>query len=554
MNLQATAGPDRITGLAFATRSEVIAPNGMVATSHPLATQAGLDILKAGGSAVDAAIAANAMLGLVEPTGNGIGGDLFAILWSAEQQGLVGLNASGRAGSLMTRENLPGRIPGEGPKSITLPGALSGWAALLEAHGTITLAEALAPAIELAESGFPVSAGLADEWAVFEGLLYDEAARRTFLVNSERAPRAGEWHRNPDLAETFRRIAENGPGLLYGGALGTRIAEHVQGLGGYLTPEDFARHRAEWVEPASVRYGNFRLWELPPNGQGIAALEMLRILEPYELAAMGHNSADYLHHLVEAKKLAYADLEQAVGDPDFMITTPEEMLSDDFIAQRRAAIDPDRALPRASPHPSLTTTETTYLSAADRDGNMVSLIASLAGGFGSRLVVPGTGFALQNRGVGLSYEPGRANTAGPGRRPFHTIIPGFVTRTGTDGTESPFLSFGIVGGPQQPQAHVQVLLNLVLFGMDVQQALDAPRFRHWEANRVSFEPAIPAEVVDRLRAIGHEPQNPLMETAQAIFLGPNPGLIFGGGQAIRRAARGYIAGSDSRRDGLAAAY
>jgi len=488
---------------------------------------------------------------------SGVGGDMFAILWSARERRLVGINGSGRSGSLMTREALSsaGRIPGDGPRTITVPGALSGWAALLEKHGTIALAEALAPAIVLADEGFPISDNAAAEWAVFANLLKkDPGASATFLVDGEHPPGVGGWFSNPDFAVTLRTIAEKGPGALYGGALGQRIATHVQELGGYLTPEDFRSHAAEWVEPQSVSFRKHRLWELPPNGQGIAALEMLRILEPYDLAAMGHNSASYLHHLIEAKKLAYADLEHAVGDPDFMAVKPDQLLADDFIARRRSLIDRARALERADPDASLTTSETTYLTVADRNGNMISFIASLAGGFGSGVVVPGTGFALHNRGVGFSYEEGRANSVGPARRPFHTIIPGFVTRAAPDGGQEPWLSFGIVGGPQQPQAHVQVLLNMLLFDMDVQQALDAPRFRHWSGNQVSFEGAIPSPVIDELRSMGHAPQNPLIETVQTIFLGSNGGLVFGGGQAIMRGPRGYVAGSDSRRDGLAAAH
>lgn len=535
----------------------VYAPHGVVATSQPLASQAGLAVLQRGGNAVDAAVTAAAVLNVVEPYMTGIGGDLFAILWAAEEERLVGLNGSGRSGSLMTREAFQDiqRMPGDGPRTITVPGALSGWAALLERYGTITLAEALAPAIALAEEGFPVGDVTAAEWSIFEGFLQkDPGAQATFLFDGERTPAVGEWYANPEFAATLRTLAEEGPEVLYGGELGQRIAEHVQELGGYLTVEDFRQHEAEWVEPLSVPYKDYRLWELPPNGQGIAALEMLRILEPFDLAAMEHNTAEYLHHLIEAKKLAYADLEHFVGDPDFMTVTPEQLLSDEIIARRRAKIDPDRALRNADPEASLGQSETTYLTAADEAGNMISFINSLAGGFGSGVVVPGTGFALQNRGVGLSYREGRANTIGPRRRPFHTIIPGFVTKTAADGSQEPWLSFGIVGGPQQPQAHVQVLLNMLLFDMDVQQALDAPRFRHWRGNQVSFESAIPEEVVEELREMGHAPQNPLGQTAQAIFLGPNPGLVFGGGQAIQRLPRGYVAGSDSRRDGLAAAH
>lgn len=533
----------------------VYAPHGAVATSQPLASQAGLQVLQRGGNAVDAAVTAAAVLNVVEPYMTGLGGDMFAILWSEQEQRLVGINGSGRAGALMTREALGSNAPDTGPQSITVPGALSGWAALLEKYGTITLAEALGPAVALAREGFPVSKTTASEWALFaDDLKSHPGARNTYLIDGARAPLAGEWFTNPDLSRTMQAIADAGPGLLYGGTLGQSIAKYVQELGGFLTAEDFARHRAEWVEPLSVAFKGYRVWELPPNGQGIAVLEMLRLLEPYDLAAMGHNSPSYLHHLIEAKKLAYADLEHFVGDPAFMTVAPDRLLADDFITGRRRQLSSMRALSHATPDRSLTQSETTYLAVADAEGNMISFINSLGAPFGSGIVVPGTGFALQNRGAGFSVEEGRANTVAPGRRPFHTIIPGFVTTSGPDGKQRPWLSFGIVGGPQQPQAHVQLLLNILLFDMDVQQALDAPRFRHWRASSVTFEAPIPQSTIDELRSMGHLTQDPLMEVGSMLSVGKNMGLIFGGGQAIMRKDRGYVAGSDSRRDGVAAAY
>ncbi|MEO1021303.1 MAG: gamma-glutamyltransferase [Bacteroidota bacterium] len=535
----------------------VYSPNGAIATSQPLASQAGLKVLQDGGNAVDAAVTAAAVLSVVEPYMTGIGGDMFAIVWLEKEKQLIGLDGSGYAGSLMTKEAIGdrARVPDEGAKSVTLPGALSGWAKLLEAYGTLTLEEALQPAIELAEYGFPVSRITAEEWGIFTNKIsYDEGAKRTFLIDETRSPEAGDWFANTDYANTLKRIAKEGPGLFYGGALGKKIAQHVQELGGFLTEDDFARYSAQWVQPISVSYKGYRLWELPPNGQGIAALEMLKILEGYELETMDQNSPEYLHHLIEAKKLAYADLEYYVGDPDFMTTTPDQLLSDAFIAGRRSLIQPDRASSRMDPDTSLTTTETTYLTVADNQGNMVSFINSLAGSFGSGVVVPGTGFALQNRGVGLSMQDDRANSVAPNRKPFHTIIPGFVTKEDSSGVQHPWLSFGIVGGAQQPQAHVQLLLNLILFDMDLQEAMDAPRFRHWEKNQVSFETSIPENVVETLRDMGHAPQNPLMSTAQQIFLGTNRGLVFGGGQAIMRLERGYVSASDSRRDRGAMGY
>lgn len=550
---QAAPGPATIQ---FQEKA-VYAPNAVVASSQPLASQAGLAVLQRGGNAVDAAVTAAAVLSVVEPYMTGIGGDMFALVWLEQEQRLVGINGSGYAGALMTLDKMGDRrrVPDEGAESVTLPGALAGWAQLLATHGTISLAEALAPAIALAEQGFPLSASIADEWAMYKtDLSWDAGARATFLIDGQRTPKAGEWFRNPDYADTLKLIAAQGPAVLYGGELGDRIATRLQQLGGFLTLEDFARYQAEWVEPISVSYKGYRVWELPPNGQGIAALAMLKILEPFDLAAMQHNSADYLHHLIEAKKLAYADLEHFVGDPAFMQVSPAQLLSDQLIAKRRQLIDGKQAMLRADPEPSLTTSETTYLSVADSKGNMVSFINSLAGSFGSRIVVPGTGFALQNRGVGLSVQPGRVNTVAPGKRPFHTIIPGFVTKVDAQGQQKPWLSFGIVGGAQQPQAHVQLLLNMIEFGMDVQQAIDAPRFRHWEDNRVSFEQGIADSTVAQLMARGHASQHPFEATLQSFFRGNHPGLIFGGGQAVQRAEKGYVAGSDSRRDGVAAAH
>jgi gamma-glutamyltranspeptidase/glutathione hydrolase len=529
-----------------AGRSTVYAPHGAIATSQPLASAAGLAVLQSGGNAVDAAVTAAAVLNLVEPHMTGMGGDMFAILWSAEEGRLVSLNASGRSGSLMTREELLRRgytsVPIHGAEPITVPGALSGWAALLERYGTIGLAEALAPAIELAEQGFPVTPIIARQWAMeVEKLKRDEGARATYLIDGERAPGAGEWFRNPDFAATLRSVAERGPATLYGGELGQRIVERVRQLGGFLTLEDLQNHAPIWVDPISVDFKGYRVYELPPNGQGIAALEMLRILEPYDLAAMGHNSARYLHHLVEVKKLAFADLAGWVGDPEHMTVSPKDLLSDEFIEARRALLDPNRAAERVEPGAAATASETIYLSAADRYGNMISFINSIYWEFGSGVVVPGTGFALQNRGAGFTLEPDLANTVGPGKRPFHTIIPAFVTRAAADGGEEPWIAFGVMGGSIQPQGHVQVLLNLMLFDMSLQEAIDAPRFRHLVGLQVALETPIGDEVRGALAALGH------------VIL-PDGSVSFGGGQAVMRLERGWAAASDPRKDGMAVGH
>src|SRR2546422_331794 len=544
MTRAADSQQPRPTSLAH--RSTVYAPHGMLATSQPLATAAGLAVLERGGNAVDAAVTAAAVLNVVEPPMTGIGGDLFAIVWSAKDHKLYGLNASGRSGSLMTSAALLAKghttMPQESVEDITVPGALSGWDALLRRFGRITLAQALRPAIGYAEGGFPVTPIIAAEWATqVAKLRQDEGARTTYLVDDGRAPQAGEWFQNPDLARSLRLIAEQGIGALYGGDLGRRIAERVRALGGYLTVDDLGKHRPEWVEPISVTFKGYRVWELPPNGQGVAALEMLKILEPYDLKALGHNSAAYLHLLIEAKKLAYADIARYVGDPTAMTLPAANLLTDAYAASRRALLDPSRAADRPAPGKPLTASETIYLTVADSAGNMVSFINSLYDLFGSGVVVPGTGFALQDRGAGFTLEPDLPNTVAPGKRPFHTIIPAFVTRPDGRGGDAPWLSVGVMGGSMQPQGHVQLLLNLIVFGMDLQDAIDAARFRHLEGRRVALEAPIAETVRRALAALGHE-------------LTPEADVAFGGAQAIMRLPRGYAGGSDPRKDGMAAGH
>ncbi len=546
------AQPQAPRPTTLAGRSTVYAPNGTIATSQPLATSAGLAMLQRGGNAIDAAVVAAAVLTVVEPNMTGVGGDLFAMVWSARDKNLHGLNASGRSGSLMTRETLADRgrtRVSQGIEAVTIPGSLSGWAALLEKFGTLTLAEALAPAIAIAEEGFPVTPIIAQGWAGQVNLLRrDEGARAALLVDGERAPRVGEWFRMPDLARTYREIAQRGPAHLYGGDLGRRVAAFVESQGGFLTPGDFAAHTVEWVQPISVPFQGYRLWELPPNSQGVAALQMLRLLESYDLKAMGHNSAAYLHHLIEAKKLAYADIEHYVGDPAFMTQPVEHFLSDAWIRERRALINPAQAMERAEPGRAATASDTIYLAASDRDGNMVSFINSVYDYFGSGVVVPGTGILLHDRGVGFTMTEGRANTVAPKKRPFHTIIPAFVTTTTRNAGvlrdaagDEPYLAFGVMGGAMQPQGHVQVLLNLLTFGMDLQQASDAARFRHMSGRRVALESPIPDDVRAALRAMGHE----IIEERN---------VAFGGAQLVMKLPRGWAAASDSRKDGHAGGH
>ncbi len=538
----ATVAAQRPTTLAG--RSTVYAPQGMVATSQPLASAAALEVLRNGGNAIDAAVAASAVLGVTEPHMTGIGGDMFAIVWLAKEQRLVAINASGRAGSRMIRDTLLARGfragSQQGAMSVTVPGALAGWDLLLRSHGTRSLREMLQPAIAYARDGFPLTPIIAAQWAEQTELLQrDSAAAATYLPGG-RAPRAGEWFRNPDLARTMQAIADSGVGVFYGGSVGQRIVRHLERLGGFLTLDDLRNNAPNWVTPISVPFRGYRIWELPPNNQGIAALEMLRILEPYDLKAMGHNSAAYLHHLIEAKKLAYADLDRFVGDAEHLELTAEQMLSDEFIAARRQLLNPTRAQERVDPGPSRTRSETVYLTTADAEGNMVSFINSIYDYFGSGVVVPGTGFALHNRGAGFALTPGLPNTVAPGKRPFHTLIPGFVTQT-VNGREQAYMSFGLMGGGVQAQGHVQFLLNHLEFGMDLQAAIDAPRFRHYNGYRVALEAPFGDALRSSLAAMGH-------------VLIDQPPIAFGGAQAIIRLPRGYSAGSDPRKDGLAIGY
>ena len=528
----------------MAGRSTVYAPNAAVATSQPLASAAGLEILRQGGNAIDAAVAAAAVLSVTEPHMTGIGGDMFAIVWLARDQKLVALNASGRAGSLMTRETLMARGfragSQQGVMSVTVPGALAGWELLVRTHGRRTLAQALQPAIAYARDGFPLTPIIAEQWADNTDFLQrDSAAAATYLPGG-RAPKAGEWFRNPDYARTLQTIADSGIATFYGGSIGRRIVARLQQLNGFITLEDLRRNAPNWVTPISVPFRGYRVWELPPSNQGIAALEMLRILEPYDLRAMGHNTAAYLHHLIEAKKLAYADLDRFVGDADHLDMPADRMLTDEFIAERRRHMHPTRAQERVDPGPLRTQSETVYLTVADAEGNMVSFINSIYDYFGSGIVVPGTGFALHNRGAGFTLTSGLPNTVAPGKRPFHTLIPGFVTRT-VNGREEAYMSFGLMGGGVQAQGHVQFLLNHFVFGMDVQAAIDAARFRHYNGLRVALEPPIGDSVRAALSAMGHT-------------LIDQPTIAFGGAQAIIRLPKGFAAGSDPRKDGMAVGY
>jgi gamma-glutamyltranspeptidase/glutathione hydrolase len=520
-----------------AGRSTVYAPRFAAATSQPLATGAALSVLEAGGNAIDAAVTAAAVLNVTEPYMTGIGGDMFALFWSAREGRLVGLDASGCAGSLASTRGIldagHASIPDHDARAVTVPGALAGWQALLERYGTLTLDQALRPAIRLAEDGFPVTPVIARDWAsMTEALSRHPGAASTFLIEG-RPPSAGTWFRNADLAATLGAIATQGAEAFYGGSVGARVIQELDRLGGFLTLSDLERHEVRWVQPISMRYHDVTVHELPPAGQGIAALQMFGMLERFDLARLGHNSAPYLHLLIEAKKLAYADLTRYVADPAHMDVTAEALLDGAYLNTRGGLIDPGSAAEHPEPGSAMTASDTVYLSTADGEGNMVSFINSIYRYFGSCIVAPGTGFALQNRGAGFVLEHGHPNALAPGKRPLHTIIPAFVTRG-----EEPWLSYGVMGGPMQPQGHVQVLLNLLHFGMDPQEALEAPRFRHLDGRRVAVE-GLTDDVSDALTRLGHELVDP-------------GDLAFGGAQAIMRLERGWAAASDPRKDGMAA--
>jgi gamma-glutamyltranspeptidase / glutathione hydrolase len=545
---------DRVTGRTFATRSEVIARHGMAATSQPLATQVALDVLKAGGSAVDAAIAANAVLGLVEPTGCGVGGDLFALVWDAKTQRLSGLNGSGRSPKSLTLDELRRRgltkIPSHGPLPVSVPGTVDGWFELHSKFGRLPMPQVLAPAIRYAEEGFPVTELIAFYWdrsvpllGQFPGFI------ETFTIDGL-APRKGEIFKNPSLARTYRMLAEGGRDAFYKGEIARAIDAYMKRNGGFLSYEDLAAHSSTWVEPVSTAYRGYEVWELPPNGQGIAALQILNLLEAYDLAGMGFGSADHVHLFVEAKKLAFEDRARHYADMEFSKVPVQALISKEYAAERRSLIDPKRAARDVKPgNPALDQGDTIYLTVADADRNMVSLIQSNYRGMGSGMTPDGLGFILQDRGEMFTLEEGHPNVYAPGKRPFHTIIPAFVTRDG-----KPWLSFGVMGGGTQPQMHVQILLNLVDFGMNLQEAGDAPRMLHDGSSEPTGDPAEAGGGRVLLESgFPYETGRELMLRRHRVgfTLGD-----YGGYQAILYDAVNdvYYGASESRKDGQAAGY
>ncbi len=544
---------DRVTGKKFATRSEVIAEHGVAATSQPLATQIALDILKKGGSAVDAAIAANAALGLMEPTGNGMGGDLFAIVWDAKSKKLHGLNASGRSPMSLTlnefREQGLSRVPPYGVLPISVPGCVDGWFELHEKFGTMDMKEVLAPAIGYARDGFPVSELIAYYWDMSVPTRKDQPFFLETFTTDGKAPAKGEIWRNEPLARTLEKIAANGRDEFYRGDIARTIARTVQDAGGFLTYEDLAGHRSEWVEPVSTNYRGVDVWELPPNGQGIAALQILNILETFDIAGMGFGSTEYVHTFIEAKKLAFEDRAKFYADPAFADIPVAGLISKQYAADRAKLIDPSCAARRYDAgNPALHEGDTIYLTTADSEGNMVSLIQSNYRGMGCGVCPEGLGFGLQDRGELFDLEEGKANTYAPGKRPFHTIIPAFATRDG-----KPWLSFGVMGGATQPQAHAQIIINLVDFGMNLQEAGDAPRILHTGSSQPTGETMTTGGVVSLESGIGYEVRRDMTEMGHRLQI--NVGS-FGGYQAIMFDQKQgvYFGASESRKDGQAAGY
>lgn len=546
----ATHAYDRVTGAPFASRSEVIAQQGMAATSQPLATQVALDILKQGGSAVDAAIAANAMLGLVEPTGCGIGGDLFAIVWDAETKQLHGLNASGRSPAALKAEYFTEQglttIPSFGPLPVSVPGAVDGWFSLHEKFGRLPMTSILSPAIEYARRGYPVSEVVAYYWQMNVDRIGEYEGFADVFMPNGKAPTTGQIFKNPSLAATYEKIATGGRDAFYKGDIARVIGAYMKEQGGFLSYEDLAAHTSEWVEPVSTNYRGYDVWELPPNGQGIAALQILNILEQYDIEGMGFGSADYIHTFVEAKKLAFEDRAKYYADPAFNDIPVSALISKDYAQKRRALINPDKAAKRYDA--GVVEGDTIYLTVADKDGNMVSLIQSNYRGMGSGMTPPELGFILQNRGELFTLAPNHFNTYEPKKRPFHTIIPAMVTRN-----NKPWLSFGVMGGATQPQMHAQIVVNLIDFGMNLQEAGDAPRFIHVgsssptgalmkDGGELSMETGFATEVRRTLYERGHQLSDKLG--------------IYGGYQAILYDAdkQVYFGASESRKDGQAAGY
>ncbi len=548
------AAADRPEGHSFATRSVVYAQHGMVAAAHPLAVEIGLAVLKDGGSAVDAAIAVNAALALMEPVSCGLGGDLFAMVWDPESETLHGLNASGRAPAGLTPDLVPaeadGTIPVYSPYAWTVPGCVDGWFELHEKFGRLPMSRLLAPAIAAAREGAPVPRVIAGSWARGAARFKDMPGFAEVFMPGGKTPAEGELFANPALADTLQRIAAGGRDAFYGGETAAAIVAFSDKVGGFFSLTDFADHTSEWVEPVSTTYRGWTLWELPPNGQGIAALQILNLLEGYDLAAMGRDDPDFWHLLIETKKIAYEDRANFYADMSFSDVPVDELISKEYAAERAALIDMERAAKSVPPgNPHLSHGDTTFLVAADQWGQMVSLIQSNYTGFGSGYVVPELGFGIQDRGALFSLQEGHPNVLAPGKRPFHTIIPAFMGENGVPDT-----AFGVMGGDMQPQGHIQIMINLVDFGMDLQEAGDAARFHHGDSSEPTGTVMTDGGVVHLESGVSPEIKRELMRRGHTIVeITP---VIFGGYQAIRRNPETgiYAGATESRKDGMAAGY
>jgi len=544
---------DRITGEMFATRSEVISTHGMVASSQPLAVQIGIDILKKGGTAIDAAIAVNAALGLMEPTSCGIGGDLFAIVWDNKEKKLYGLNASGTAPLALNLEHFKKekleRVPFYGPLPLTVPGCVAGWFELHKKFGKLPMETVLEPAITYAEQGFPLSELIAYYWkrSLLRFKKY-ENFQKLYAPNGK-IPEKGDIFKNPELADTYRLLAQKGKDAYYKGEIAKTIVKYSQRVGGFFQLKDFADFNPEWVTPMSVKYKGYDVWELPPNGQGIAALQMLNMLKHLDIESMRHNSARYLHTLIEIKKIVYEDRARFYADPKFASIPIEKLLTDEYARERLKYFNPERSsrqIPAGNIR--LEDGDTAYLTVIDKDRNAISLIQSNYAGFGSGMVPDGLGFCLQDRGALFSLKKGHPNMIEPGKRPFHTIIPAFVTKDNL-----PVFSFGVMGGAMQPQGHVQVLLNIIDFGMNIQEAGDAARFRHsgssqpdygnmTDGGEVHLESGILPQVVRELIKKGHTVTGDIggFGGYQGIWIDHERGILLGA--------------TESRKDGCASGY
>ena len=547
----ATNGADRVTGDVFAMRSPVLATSAMAATSQPLATQVALDVMKNGGNAIDAAIAANALLGLVEPTGNGLGGDLFAIVWDAKTKKLYGLNASGRSPKSLSLEwfaqNGHQSIPSHGPLPVTVPGAVDGWFMLHDRFGKKRMNELLKPTIDYAKEGFPVSQLIAYYWNRSIPLLERWPGFSEQFTIEGRAPAEGEIWKNPGLAKTLQSIADGGRDAFYKGDIAKTIANYMEKNGGFLSYEDLSSHTGNWVDPVSTNYRGYDVWELPPNGQGIAALQILNIMELFDISSMDHDSAEYVHLFTEVKKLVFEDRAKYYADPEFNKIPVTTLISKDYAQKRSDLLNLDRA---ANTYPSgklLEEGDTIYLTTADKDGNMVSLIQSNYRGMGSGMTPDGLGFVLQDRGEMFSLEEGHFNQFEGGKRPFHTIIPAFVTKGGL-----PWMSFGLMGGAMQPQGHAQIVINMIDFEMDIQAAGDAPRIHHTGSSEPTGEVMINGGILNLETGYSYETIRQLMRMGHEIQYANGP---YGGYQAIHRAPNEvYWGATETRKDGHAAGY